>query len=46
MEQVRLIEPDGTESIIVPYDTAIKLCKKQPGWTWRYLTDEEKATLT
>lgn len=33
---VKLIEPDGTVSLIVTMDYAIKYCASHPGWTWQY----------
>lgn len=41
MEQVRLIEPDGTENIIVSMDYAINYCRQYSGWSWRYLSPDE-----
>jgi len=42
MEFVKLIEPDGTENVIVEINSAIEYCNTHVGWSWRYLTPEEK----
>ena len=31
----QLIEPDGTEGIIVTVEYAIRFCAEHPGWSWR-----------
>jgi len=33
---VQLIEPDGTPNIMALLSEAIKWCKENPGWSWRY----------
>lgn len=41
MEMVKLIEPNGTEGIIVSMNYAINYCKSHIGWNWRLLSMEE-----
>lgn len=36
----QLIEPDGTENIIVTVAYAIRFCREHPGWSWRYVDAE------
>ncbi len=36
----QLIEPDGTENIILPVADAIAFCREHPGWSWRYVDAE------
>jgi len=43
---VRLIEPDGTEGIVVDKRTAIEYCNNYPGWSWRELNENEIRDLT
>lgn len=31
----QLIEPDGTEGIVVTIQDAIAFCASNPGWSWR-----------
>ena len=33
--QAQLIEPDGTENVVVSVDYAIEYCKNHPGWSWK-----------
>lgn len=34
-----LIEPDGTENVILPIADAIDYCAARPGWTWALYSD-------
>lgn len=43
MDNVMLLEPDGTENIITSMRSAIEYCHTHPGWSWRHLTSEESA---
>jgi hypothetical protein len=36
----QLIEPDGTENIILPIADAIAYCQSHAGWSWRYVDAE------
>lgn len=36
----QLIEPDGTENVILPVADAIAFCRTHPGWSWRYVDAE------
>ena len=36
----QLIEPDGTEAIVLTVEAAIEFCRSHSGWTWRQLPDE------
>jgi len=37
----QLIEPDGTLNIILRVVDAIAYCRMHPGWSWRYVDEEE-----
>lgn len=34
---VQLIAPDGTPDITVHMHYAVKYCRNNPGWSWRYI---------
>ena len=36
-----LIEPDGTQNIIVTIEYAIEFCASHPGWTWAYYEEQD-----
>lgn len=35
VDEVQLIEPDGTLGMITTRSGAIKFCQSNPGWGWR-----------
>jgi|RhiMetdeSRZDD1v2_1073273.scaffolds.fasta_scaffold1585555_2 hypothetical protein len=36
----QLIEPDGTENIILPIADAIAFCREHSGWSWREVSPD------